>query len=330
MKQVTEEKDNSGWEQIDFLARGPRSFMTVGGDDKSDIKMLDGSNYQRAPRMIALLRSKELGNYVNSIIKHPYCMTPPAAPPVDETGMADPSLLATYKASMKEYEEQRAVQLVWDTADDKALGIMQLKIADKLQYLVKNTAWATWDNIKAQFDVSGPAAIFVDFKWVINFRFDEKKEPSVQVAELNTRLNRLATHGFGLDNRIQAMIILSGLPQSWDGVQGSILANHAMDRIDVATIMPVLQEEWSRRQARRGDYKSSHLARTTIREGPQCQQWQNGQNSYQNNYNPQAGPSNYNSGYKPAPYNKFSKKPNYVMVTFVSSCFHSMSLTQVT
>jgi hypothetical protein len=108
------------------------------------------------------------------------------------------------------------------------------------------------------------------------------------------------------------MIILSGLPQSWDGVQGSILANHAMDRIDVPTIMPVLQEEWSRRQARRGDHKSSHLAQTNICGGPQRQQWQGGQNSYQqNNYNPQAGPSNYNSSYKPAPYNKFSKKPNY-------------------
>jgi hypothetical protein len=215
--------------------------------------------------------------------------------------------------NIKLYDEQRAVQMIWDTADEKALGIMQLRIADKLQYLVKNTARATWENIKKQFDVSGPAAVFVDFKWVINFKFDEKKEPAVQVAELNTCLNRLANHGFGLDNRIQAMIILSGLPQSWDGVQGSILANHAMDRIDVPTIMPILQEEWSRRQARRHDGKSAHLARTNIRGNPPRQQWQGGQSSYQqNNYQPQAGPSNYNPGYKPAPYNKFGKnKPNY-------------------
>jgi hypothetical protein len=77
--------------------------------------------------------------------------------------------------------------------------------------------------------------------------------------------------------------------------------------------MPVIQEEWHRQQARQSDNKSVHLACTNIRGGPQHQQWQNGQNSYQqNNYNPQAGPSNYNSGYKPAPYNKFGKnKPNY-------------------
>jgi hypothetical protein len=37
--------------------------------------------------------------------------------------------------------------------------------------------------------------------------------------------------------------------------------------------------------------------------------WQGNQNN--SGYTPQAGPSNYNSGYKPAPYKKFGKKPNY-------------------
>jgi hypothetical protein len=43
---------------------------------------------------------------------------------------------------------------------------------------------------------------------------------------------------------------------------------------------------------------------------PQRQYWQGNQNN--SGYTPQAGPSNYNSGYKPAPYKKFgAKKPNY-------------------
>jgi hypothetical protein len=105
------------------------------------------------------------------------------------------------------------------------------------------------------------------------------------------------------------MIILSGLPQSWDSVQGSILANHKMAKLNINAIMPILQEEWQRCQARCGDHKSSHLARTGMRGGPQRQPWQGNQNN--SGYTPQAGPSNYNSGYKPAPYNKFGKKPNY-------------------
>ena len=137
---------------------------------------------------------------------------------------------------------------------------MQLQMIDKLGYLIKDSALETWNNIKAQFDVSGQAAIFVDFRFVINFKFDEKKNPSVQVAELNMKLDVLSTHGLIFDERIQAMIILSGIPQSWDSVQGAILANTPMNRLNIANtpmnrlnianIMPVLQEEWQCHQAR--------------------------------------------------------------------------------
>jgi hypothetical protein len=257
MDTPTKYRDNSGWRQIG-------SYMRVGGNgDKTNVKTLDGTNYQQwAPEMRAYLMSKELWYYVNGETEWPLCIDAPIQP-VPESGSTTvaASATTTYKAALKTYNEQRDVQIVWDRADDKALGIIQLRMADKLQYLVKDTSLETWDNIKSQFDVSGPAAIFVDFKYVINFKFDERKEPSVQVAELNTRLNCLATHGFTLDNRIQAMIILSGLPQSWDSVQGSILANHEMAKLNISVIMPILQEEWQRHQARCGDHKSSHLAR---------------------------------------------------------------------
>jgi hypothetical protein len=101
MKRSTEYRDNSGWTQIDFLAKGPRALMTVGGDDKSNIKILDGTNYQQwAPKMIALLRSKELGNYINGMTKRPFCIEEPVPPPMDESGITDPSVLATYAATV--------------------------------------------------------------------------------------------------------------------------------------------------------------------------------------------------------------------------------------
>jgi hypothetical protein len=312
MGKPTTYRDNSGWRLIDYLAKNDKFYMRVGGDgDRTDVKTLDGTNYQQwAPKMKAYLMSKELWYYVNGETKRPACVDAPV-PLVPERGSttAGSSATAAYEAALKTYNEQREVQIVWDRADNKALGIIQLRMADKLQYLIRDTSLQSWANIKSQFDVSGPAAIFVDFKFVINFKFDDRKEPAVQVAELNTRLNRLATHGFNLDYRIQAMIILSGLPQSWDSVQGSILANHDMADLSISVIMPILQEEWQRRQARHGEHKSSHLARGGMHGAPQRQHWQGNQNN--SGYTPQAGPSNYNSGYKPAPYKKFGKKPNY-------------------
>jgi hypothetical protein len=283
-------------------------YISQSERDKLKLKLDQYKESLKNPN--SLVEKPLSGYYVNGKTKRPSCMDAPV-PPVPERGSttAGSSAIAAYEAALKTYNEQREVQIVWDRADNKALGIIQLRMADKLQYLIRDTSLQSWANIKSQFDVSGPAAIFVDFKFVINFKFDDRKEPAVQVAELNTRLNCLATHGFNLDYRIQAMIILSGLPQSWDSVQGSILANHDMADLSISVIMPILQEEWQRRQARRGEHKSSHLARGGMHGAPQRQYWQGNQNN--SGYTPQAGPSNYNSGYKPAPYKKFSKKPNY-------------------
>ena len=243
--------------------------MRVGGDDddSSGVKLLDGTNYhQWRPKMEALLKYKELWGYVSGD-----CVRPDASPrPVDPSPAEGTSTLTAaqkkaHKDLMDAYVKANKDFMTWQKEDAKCLGLMLLKMVDKLQYLIGETAYDTWNNIKKQFDVSGPAAIFVDFRNVINFKFDERKDPSVQVAELNTRINRLATHKFALDEQIQAMIILSGLPQSWDSVQGAILANTPMNNLNINAIMPVLQEEWQRRQARRHKHKSSHLARMNIR-----------------------------------------------------------------
>jgi hypothetical protein len=214
MGKPTTYRDNSGWRLVDYLAKNDKFYMRVGGDgDKSDVKTLDGTNYQQwAPKMKAYLMSKELWYYVNGKTKQPTCVDAPV-PPVPERGSTTitSSATAAYKAALKTYNEQREVQIVWDRANNKALGIIQLRMADKLQYLVRDTSLQSWANIKSQFDVSGPAAIFVDFKFVINFKFDNRKEPAVQVAELNTQLNRLATQERNCQNRQnkkQARILL--------------------------------------------------------------------------------------------------------------------------
>jgi hypothetical protein len=78
-----------------------------------------------------------------------------------------------------------------------------------------------------------------------------------------------------------------------------------------------LQEEWNRHKSRNSANITANFAHQNIRGGPQCQQWQGQNNSYQNNnqnsYSPQAGPSN--SGYKPAPYKKefVPNKPTFAL-----------------
>jgi hypothetical protein len=95
---------------------------------------------------------------------------------------------------------------------------------------------------------------------VTNFKFDDRKDLSVQIAELNTKINRLASRGFHLDDKMIAMIILTGLTSGWDSIQGSILVNIGLDKLSPALIMPILQEEWNRRKSRNSTNKTTNFA----------------------------------------------------------------------
>ncbi|KAF8651976.1 hypothetical protein AX14_008443 [Amanita brunnescens Koide BX004] len=171
------------------------------------------------------------------------------------------------------------------------MGIIPLKLTPSMQYLLKKYSKETWENIKKPFNTPGAAGIFVHLRAAINFKMDEKKDPSVQISKLQTAVDNLFANKFEINEKMQAMIVLASLPNGWDSVAATILATYKANDLTLARIMPVLQEEWQR-QCSRGE-KLVHFARTNIRQGPPCQPWQGC-----SNYQPQqAGSSN-----QPAPY----------------------------
>jgi hypothetical protein len=106
MDKPTIYRDNSGWRQVDYLARNNKFYMRVGGDgDKSDVKILDGTNYQQwAPKMQAYLKSKELWYYINGVKNRPSCIPEPVrpVPAAGSTTILSSDLLA-YDARLKTY-----------------------------------------------------------------------------------------------------------------------------------------------------------------------------------------------------------------------------------
>ena len=67
----------------------------------------------------------------------------------------------------------------------------------------------------------------------------------------------LAANGLTLPNSAQAMILLSALPQEWEGFASTILATLPVDlppgapagaqALTFASVLPKINEEWSRR-----------------------------------------------------------------------------------
>ena len=128
-----------GWSEIDCIALDKLSHhLRIGGEGlTSKLKEFDGTNYQEwAQKMEAYLKTQELWYYVNGTIKRPYEIEHPADPvPAAGSTTILKSVMDTYEAKMKIWKENFDKVREWDLANDKSLGIIQLKMADKMQYL---------------------------------------------------------------------------------------------------------------------------------------------------------------------------------------------------
>ena len=144
------------WKHLEFLATTKKSLMRVGGnDDSSTFKSLDGMNYKQwAPKMKAYLMSKELWGYVSGQIPCPKSSPVPKEPTPDTTtGMITTEQKEAYNAELIAFNAANEKFVQWNTADDKALGAIQLWMIDRFNYLVQENSAGTWNNIKRQFEI---------------------------------------------------------------------------------------------------------------------------------------------------------------------------------
>ena len=260
--------------------------------------MFNGTNYQNWSRMVSVyLKMQGLWSYVSGVTEEP----PVVANPGTLHSGTTPSETVTHETLLKDYEAAKTKADAWNIEDNKAMGIIALELTLSMQYLLKKFSKETWENIKKLFDTPGAAGIFVHFRAAINFKMDEKKDPSVQISKLQTAVDNLSANKFEINEKMQAMIVLASLPNGWDSIAAMILATNKANDLTLARIMPLLQEEWQR-QCSRGE-KSVHFSRSNIRQGPPHQPWQ-GCSNYQLQ---QAGSSN-----QPAPYKRkcFAPKQN--------------------
>ena len=173
--------------------------------------MFDGTNYQNWSRMVSVyLKMQGLWSYVSGVTEEP----PVVANPGTLHSGATPSETVTHKTLLKDYEAAKTKADAWNIMieDDKAMGIIALKLTPSMQYLLKKFSKETWENIKKLFDTPGAAGIFVHFRAAINFKMDEKKDPSVQISKLQTAVDNLSANKFEINKKMQAMIVLASLP----------------------------------------------------------------------------------------------------------------------
>ena len=231
----------------------------------SEIPLLDGSNYRQWEcAMKAFLQTKELFKLLRDTYTKPLLLS--------EAELIQYNSDATPKATITLLQRKVDLHAEWEDNNKRILGYITLKISVPIQQIMANitNARTLWNNLVTNYGTTRSAGIFMDFQAVMDWKFDNRKDPQTSINELLARINHLTADGLTLPNNIQAMILLKAIPRNWDNFASMILATTAALDLTTTHITPLIQEEWIRRNPQ----AVAQLSRQQLQQGAQPAPWQ--------------------------------------------------------
>ena len=127
----------------------------------------------------------------------------------------------------------------------QALGILGLCLSPNLQTHLGATAHISWQNLDNVFGQLGISAIYVDFQAAIHLKVSKSQNLQVEMQRMLTLFEHLPANGMQLSDPIQGMILLSTLPQKWDGISMVYLqGQQALANITFAAVRDAIMAEF--------------------------------------------------------------------------------------
>lgn len=122
-------------------------------------------------------------------------------------------------------DQQRDHFFTWHQRDEKAQGIMRLRMSPSVLQMVKSkdTAKEIYDELKALYSALNAATIYAEFKAAINVRVPADQHPAPYIIKMTEHFEKLEENKVDIPVALRAMIALNVLPSRYDGVAQMIL-----------------------------------------------------------------------------------------------------------
>ncbi|THV00791.1 hypothetical protein K435DRAFT_854448 [Dendrothele bispora CBS 962.96] len=177
----------------------------------------------------------------------------PGIPATDTTPATSPSTIQPSDKQLKEHEDKLKD---WEEANQKAIGVIGMKILTNLSHLQKDTAKDFWETLKTQYGKVGTAALVTKLLDLFHMTFKPGQSPAVtvdsflEITSLNDKiaipefvLCALLMHklGRGWDTFISTLMTTEYTPDATTGIDKDWTLNH---------IRTLLSEEYNSRLSR--------------------------------------------------------------------------------
>ena len=142
---------------------------------------------------------------------------------------------------------------------DQCLGLITSFVSGVIRqnYLNEGNPNTVWEALRTAYGTPGAAGIFVEFKKIVCMQIKKHNDPATRINEMQSIFGYLAANGLTLPDSAQAMILLSALPNEWEGFASTILATLPVtlpagapagaQALTFALVLSKINEEWSRR-----------------------------------------------------------------------------------
>ena len=153
--------------------------------------------------------------------------------------MAHPTLSATPTPA------EITAQAAWNKKNDKALGSIQLYIAQNLRHMMDGEylAATTWKKIADEYKKPRVVGAFVAFQQFIGLHMSDASAIGPQIDTIIEKAAQVNAAGIELTEQLVALTIVNALPKSYQLLSSTILATVDLTTLKPVTVQPKIIEE---------------------------------------------------------------------------------------
>ena len=139
-------------------------------------------------------------------------------------------------------------QAAWDEKNNKALGAIELYIAQDLRHLIDGEFLAaiTWKKIMDEYVKPGVMGVYVAFQQFINTQISDVSGLSPQIDSIIEKAVQVNKAGIVISEQLVALIVVNSLPKSYQLLNSTILTTINLTTLKLATVQPKIVEEEQR------------------------------------------------------------------------------------
>jgi hypothetical protein len=133
----------------------------------------------------------------------------------------------------------------WFEKDAMAIGHLTLRVNPSIQQELDSLPDASftdnyWTHLSTHYGTAMPSSIYKDFKETLNICLNPGEHPTQQIDRMAAAFQRLTAASIIILPQIQAMILLSALPQKWEMLVSIVTQQHVLMMIQLSHVCDVI------------------------------------------------------------------------------------------